>query len=217
MAVGDIWKKLRGITGSIFQLGIAGPNLKNSSGVIEAKNAADNAYANMRVGDLIISDDDSNKITIRTPANLTADYFVEMPADDGSPGQALVTDGGGVLTWQTMAGGTDKLITDTTSLAFGTGTPLSLFTLPANAVIEKVKVVVDTAFNGAAPTLSIGIAGTVSKYMAATDIDLKTIGIYEVDPGLASVGSTEALIATYAADSSAAGAARILIDYSIPS
>lgn len=217
MAAGDIWQKLRGTVRTIFQVGLGGPNLKNNSGVLEVKNPSDTAYSNIRVNDLVLSDDDTNKLTLRTPANLASDYFLEFPADDGSPSQVLSTDGSGVLSWQTLAGGTDKPTVDTTSLAFGTASPLALFTLPANAVINWVKVIVDTAFNGTAPTLSIGISGTLSKYMAATEVDLKTAGVYEVDPGLASVGSTEALIATYAADTSSAGAARILIEYEIPS
>lgn len=216
MALGDKWEKLRGTLRTVFQIGIGGPNLKNNSGVVEVKNAADSAYADLRARQIVLSDADTNKITLLAPA-ITTDYSLEFPVDDGSPGQALKTNGSGVLSWETIASGDDKVITDTTNLAFGSTSPLALFTLPANAVIHFVKVIVDTVFDGAAPTLSIGITGTVSKYMGTSDVDLKTAGIYEVDPGIVANGSTEALIATYAADSSAAGAARILVSYSIPS
>lgn len=217
MAAGDLRKKIRGIVNTIFQIGIGGPNLKNNSGVLEVRNAADSAYANVRANDIVLSDDDSNTLTLRTPANLGGNYFLEFPADDGSPGQVLETNGSGVMGWVNAATGNDKVITDTTALAFGTGSPLTMFTLPANAVVHAVKVIVDTVFNGTAPTLSIGIAGTTSKYMAATENDLKTTGVYEVDPGLTADGGTNALIATYAADSSSAGAGRIEVSYSIPS
>jgi len=40
--------KLIGTIEGIFQLGLGGPNLKNSSGVIEARNAGDTAYAIVR-------------------------------------------------------------------------------------------------------------------------------------------------------------------------
>lgn len=216
MAVGDKWAKLRGTLRTIFQLGIGGPNLKNNGGVVEVKNAADTAYADLRVKQLAINDADTNKVTIAAPA-LAADYTLTLPVDDGSPSQVLATDGSGVLSWATVDAGTNKIITDTTALAFGTTSPLSLFTLPANAVIHLVKVIVDTAFNGTAPTLSIGITGTTSKYMGTSDIDLKTVGIYEADPGVVANGSSEALIATYAADTSSAGAGRIEVSYSIPS
>jgi len=47
----SIYKKNRGSIESIHQLGIGGPNLKNNSGVIEAKNAADSALAVVRAAD----------------------------------------------------------------------------------------------------------------------------------------------------------------------
>jgi hypothetical protein len=44
----SLWSKLRGTYETIFQIGKGGPNLKNATGVIEARNAADGAYALMR-------------------------------------------------------------------------------------------------------------------------------------------------------------------------
>lgn len=234
MALGDKWEKLRGTLRTIFQIGKGGPNIKASSGVVEFRNAADSAYADIRAAlielfgdDIVInagaagSGDDWTFTISRPSTGMTEDVQVIMPSDTPSPGMALAvaSESSGVITleWISVEAGNDKVITDTTSLAFGTSSPLSLFTLPANAVIHLVKVIVDTAFDGTAPTLSIGVSGTASKYMGTSDVDLKTAGIYEVDPGVTANGSTEALIATYAADSSAAGAARILVSYSIPS
>ena len=50
--------------------------------------------------------DDTNKITIQTPATgtLASDYTLTLPADDGTNGQILSTDGSGNLSW-TAAGG----------------------------------------------------------------------------------------------------------------
>ena len=55
--------------------------------------------------------------------------------------------------------------------------------------------------------------------MGSGQVDLTAAAgtIFEVDPGLTANGSTEDLIATYAAGSASAGAARILVDYVIPS
>lgn len=44
----SFWDDIRGIVGSLFQLGLSGPNLKNNSGAIEARNAADSAFVNAR-------------------------------------------------------------------------------------------------------------------------------------------------------------------------
>ena len=44
----------------------------------------------------------SNKITLQSPG-LSAPYFLTMPVDDGTSGQALTTNGSGVLSWTTVA------------------------------------------------------------------------------------------------------------------
>ena len=114
------------------------------------------------------------------------------------------------------AGSTAACVTeDTASLAFGTTSPLTLFTLPANAVIRDIRVIVDTAFNGTS-TVSVGVSGTTSKYAGTGDVDLTTANEYVISPGLTANGSTEALIATYSAGGASAGAARIIVAYSVP-
>jgi hypothetical protein len=92
-----------------------------------------------------------------------------------------------------------------------------LFSTPSGAIIEKVQVIIDTQFNGT-PTLTVGISGTTSKYMTTTQnvlTDVAGTG-YESNPRLPSTAG-EALIATYSAGGASAGAARILVHYSIPS
>ena len=215
------------ITGN-FQFGIGGPRIKRNGTALEARNAADNALANLVAAiltangvsvtgdDLVLNSDacgagSDRTMTLRRPsAGMSQNIVVVMPANNPAPSQAM--------TVASFAGGTDKVVCDTTSLAFGASSPVAMFTLPANAVVKKVQVIIDTAFNGA-PSLSIGISGTTSKYMGATQVDLTAAAttVFEVDPGLAAVGATESLIATYSAGSASAGAARILVDYVIPS
>lgn len=51
-----VWDKLRGIIGDLFQLeGPSGPNLKNSSGIIELRNAGDTAYVTGRAAHIASS------------------------------------------------------------------------------------------------------------------------------------------------------------------
>jgi len=45
----DLYKKLRGITNLLFQIGKSGPQMKNNSGTIEFKNNGDSAFANVSV------------------------------------------------------------------------------------------------------------------------------------------------------------------------
>lgn len=226
---------LLGILGSKLQLGIGGPNLKNNSGAIEARNAADNAYAVIRASLHATYGDDFElnsgaagsgadwKFTLRRPSTgMTHPLTVVFPSGDPTTGQALTvasfTSNIITLQWTTIAAGNDKVVVDTTSLAFGTSSPLSMFTLPANAVVREVRIIIDTAFNGT-PSVSIGITGTTSKYMGSTQVDLTAAAgtVFSVDPGLASNGSTENIIATYSAGSASAGAARLEVAYCIPS
>jgi len=43
----------------------------------------------------------TNTITLDSPDSLSASYSLELPADEGSSGQFLTTDGSGVLSWST--------------------------------------------------------------------------------------------------------------------
>lgn len=234
MAAGDFRKKIKGTISTIFQIGLGGLNLKYTGGKLRVRAADDSADAELVASklsasgdDIVINEDAAGSgadwlYTLRRPSTGMGEArIIKLPAGNPAPGQALYvadyTAGVVTLDFLTIAAGSDKIVTDTTSLAFGSSTPVAMFTLPANAVVESVKCIVDTAFNGAAPTASIGVAGTTSKYMAATELDLKTTGVYEVDPGLTADGTTNALIITYAPDSSSAGAARFIVEYSIPS
>lgn len=222
---------LIGIYSTKLQLGIAGLFVKSTGGKIRARNAADDADVPLvgssieASGDSLTLNEDATgtgadyKLTIARPAaGMTQDLTLILPPDYGTDGFVLGTDGAGGLAWVPSAAAENLQATDTTSLAFGSSSPVAMFTLPANAVVLKVEVVIDTAFNGA-PSLSIGIAGSTSKYMPSTNVDLTAAAgtVFEVSPGLAASGSTEDLIATYAANGASAGAARMLVTYAIPS
>ncbi|MBW4469319.1 MAG: hypothetical protein KME45_03545 [Stenomitos rutilans HA7619-LM2] len=221
---------------SKFQIAIGGVTLKNSSGNLLVRNPADSADAAVTAsqlnnsGDAIVINSDAAStgtdwaLTIgRNPA-ATAAVTLYAPPAKGTDGFFLRQKAGtaaGVLELElaSTSGASNQLTTDTTSLAFGTTSPLTLFTLPANAVVEAVRVIIDTPFTGGTPSLSVGITGTTSKYMSSTQVDLTATAqtIFEVYPGRTANGSSENLIATYAANSASAGAARIEVDYAIPS
>jgi hypothetical protein len=222
-----------GTTLSKLQIGIdaAALNLKSATGKLRVRNKADTLDMPL-VGSVIaasgdfleINEDAASagadwKLTLaRAAAGMTAGVTLTFPPTAGSPAQVLSTDGAGNLSWASVAAGSDKLVTDTTTIGFGSVSPVALFSLPANAIVQALNITIDTPFNGT-PSLSVGVTGTVSKYLGAGSVDLTaaaTIG-FDVEPGLASVASIEALIATYAAGGATAGSARILVSYSIPS
>lgn len=68
-------------------------------------NATSVAATNFSGRNLILSDNDANTVTVRTPTDITANYVLQLPADNGTNGQVLSTDGSGVLSWITSSGG----------------------------------------------------------------------------------------------------------------
>lgn len=223
-----LWADLFGTTKTAFQIAIGGVRLKNSSANLLVRNSADSADSNITAakvsisGEILEVNSDAAgsgadwKYTIQRPTSgMGAAVVLTLPVDDGTASQVLSTDGSGVLSWVSAGSTAASEKIDTTSLAFGTSSPVAMFTDGAADIIERIQIIVDTAFNGTAPTVTIGISGTTSKYSGTGDVDLKTVGVYEIHPGIAAAGA-EALIATYVADSSSAGAARILVMYATP-
>lgn len=220
-----IFQDLLGTLRATFKIGgTTGVVLKNSSGNLLVRNTGDSADAAVTTSKLNMSGDalDINsdaaaagadwKYTLQRPASgMTAAVVLTLPPDDGSPSQVLQTDGSGNLTWVSAGSTANAEKMDTTNLAFGTASPLSLFSTAAADILSKVQVVIDTPFNGT-PSLSVGVTGTTSKYLSTTDVDLTaaTGTVFEVHPGLPAAG-VEALIATYTAGGASAGAARILV------
>lgn len=221
---------LLGTLRATFKIGgTTGVLLKNSTGNLLVRNTGDSADAAVTAskvsvsGEVLELNSDAAsagadwKTTIQRPATgQTAALTLTLPTGPGTANQVLQTDGAGVLSWASAGSNASSDKVDTTSLAFGTSSPLSLFSTGAADVITKIQVVIDTAFNGT-PSLSIGVSGTASKYMAATDVDLTAAAgtVFEVHPGLPAAG-VEALIATYAANTASAGAARILVYFATP-
>ncbi len=217
---------LVGTLTGFFRIGLTGVRLENNAGNLRVRNSAGNADAQVTTSQLNNSGDSivvgtTNTLTVSRNSTAAANYTLVAPPGKSTDGWYLrqkAGTGAGVveLEFAAVAGSSDKIATDTTSLAFGATSPVALFTLPANAVVQEVRVNVDTAFNGS-PSLSIGVAGTTSKYVASNQIDLTMAAMsFAIYPALAANGSSENLIATYAAGGATAGAARIEVDYVIP-
>ena len=208
------WLKIVGTQAGKFILGLTGVTLKNNAGNLQVRNNADSAFADASVANVTVNGS-SYGVTLSASASQTANYALTLPVDDGSPNQVLVTDGSGVLSWQSAASTADHWKVDTTSFAFGSGSTVNMFTLPANSVIDRVSVIVDTAFDGT-PSMSVGIAGNASKYVASTDVALTVADRYDVPNEEPAVGTTEALEIAYTAGGSTVGSGRVLVTYAVP-
>lgn len=218
---------LLGTLRSSFKVGIGGVRLKNDSGNLLVRNSADSADAELTASKINVTgadavlDSDGNALTLSRNASQTGGLQVILPAAKATDGQVLAQKAGtgaGVIEFEFVDAGSTASSgkIDTTSLAFGSSSPVTMFTTGAGDIIEKMQVVIDTPFNGA-PSMSVGIAGTVSKYLSATDVDLTAAAgtVFEVHPGLDAQGA-EDLIATYSAGGASVGAARILVTFATP-
>ena len=70
-------------------------------------------------------------VGLRSPSALGASYTLTFPADDGTSGQALITDGSGVLSWSTAASG------DVYGPASATDNALARFDLTTGKLIQN--------------------------------------------------------------------------------
>ncbi len=231
MSLKGIWNDLVGTATGIFRIGLNdGPSLKNNSGAIQIRNAGDTADADLQAAKIQASaneidlnanaagNGDDWKVTLgRAVTGMTGHLTLTLPALPGSAGDVLVGDGSGGLSFKAAADAGNHIKTISKPLVFGDGTTVGLFTLPKDAVVHMAEIIVDTPFDGAAPTVTIGVSGNATKYVPAANVGLKEIAgsIFRTHPAEAAAAD-EALEAAYSADSSTAGAARILIRYSIP-
>lgn len=226
----SIWSDLLGTTKTYFKIGLAGVRLKNSTGNLIVRNTGDSADAEITTSKINVSGEllDINsdaagsgadwKYTLQRPAaGMTAAVTLTLPPDDGSSGQVLTTDGSGVMTWSTTGSSASSEKIDSTSFTFASATPVAMFTTGASDVIDHIDVIIDTTFNDTAETISIGISGNVSKYMATTESNLNDTAqtVFTAHPGLGAQGA-EALIITLAGGATV-GAARVLVHYATPS
>lgn len=222
-----IFMDLKGTSNSYIQIQKGGPRIANLAGVIEARDAAGTGFADLygnvlkaAADSLILNNDAAGaaadwKYTIARPASgMASALTITLPPTAGSSGNVLQTDGAGVLSWVAPSAPSGVMNVRSTSFGFATVSPIALFSLPANAAVDEVKVIIDTQFTGA-PSLTVGLVGTLNKYMDTTDVDLtSTAGdAWSAAKNLVPVGAIEALIATYVAGGAGAGAARIVVKY----
>lgn len=192
--------------------------IKNDSNVIRARNAADTANVPFTASVIAAVAADGKRGGFKVAEGMSADTDYELPAADGSSGQALVTNASKVLSWATVATGSNAVKTQIETIGYGTSSPVTIFTPPANGRIETVIVKVTEAFNGTSPSMSVGVSGTPAKYMGATDILLATVGVYEVSPLYTEDGTPDAVIVTFVAGEGAStGSCEVSVTYSNPS
>lgn len=93
-------------------------------------------------GDLRLEDTTGGEyVALQAPGTLAASYTLTMPADDGTNGQALITDGSGNLSWSTAASG------DVYGPASSTDNAVARFDLTTGKIIQNSSVIIDDSNN----------------------------------------------------------------------
>ena len=113
------------------------------SGPVRSLNGFEGAFTATEV---VIQSDNANTITLDAPSALAASYSLVLPANDGTSGQVLTTDGSGVTSWTTNGAGTvtsvggagtvNGLTLSGTVTSSGSITLGGQFALPASAVAD---------------------------------------------------------------------------------
>lgn len=198
-------------------LRISGLRLKNVGNTsIDIRNNADTQFANTRMQQLaLLRQTGTNSVTLAIASEPGASITYNLPVADGTNNQVLATNGSGQLQWTSVATASGQVLSDDTVLTFGSPSTVAMFTPPANCTIRRVTVDINTAFNGS-PTMSVGVAGDTTRYMAATENDLTQAVTFETAPMYQEDGSPDAIIITYAAGGATQGSALVTVDYSNP-
>jgi hypothetical protein len=138
-----------------------------------------------------------------------------VPNDSIVPG-ATVKD---ALNTLASASALNNILVISKTFTPATPSPMSLITLPIGAIVDKIKVIIDTPFNGTGATFKVGTAGVTDKYMELVQNDLyaPAKSVFFNDNGNTAIsGSPENVIGTLSPGTAFSGSVRVLVYYSIP-
>ena len=128
-----------------------------SAGVITATGLSAAQVDITAQGDLRLQDTTGGQfVALQAPGTLASSYTLTLPVDDGTSGQALITDGSGVLSWSTAASG------DVYGPASATDDAIARFDGTTGKIIQNSAVTIaDTTGNMAGVgTLGVGAITT---------------------------------------------------------
>lgn len=184
---------------------------QNGSASLDALNATLRGNLNLYADLLTLNQDalqsgaDWRYLIQRPTTGMTANQTLTLPPTAGLSGQALVGDGAGALQYASVEQ------SQAFSLAFNSAASNNWFTLPANAILLAIEVLLLTTWNGTSPTVALGISGNTGKYLSTSDLNLKaTPDLFLFRNTNTAPTSSESIIVTYTQSSASVGSARLL-------
>lgn len=226
-----VWLDLKGTSETKFRLGKTGSLLKQQGSAIAFRDKTDVSYVdiscefvNINGNEIYFNSfasdvgDDRTMVLLRPTTGMLAYTEYTLPPNP-IDGYFLKVDASGVMSWDAVVSApTNTIMTDSTSFDFSSVSPIPMFSLPANAVVHSVDVIVDTAFDGVSPQIRVGPNATPAKYMDYLDSDLQALAEsrFTATPNKIPLGVSEALEASFSFGGATVGAGRIIVSYSIP-
>jgi len=140
---------------------------------------------------------------------MSANQILTLPPTSGSAEQALVGNGSGVLQYGSVTRN------QTITLNHNSSSPVTWFGLLTNTYLRLIECLITNPFNGTNPTVSIGVAGNTSKYLASDRIDLKAVSgnLFRFPIRDLAPVANETIILSYVASSSTAGSALFIAHF----
>jgi len=225
----SVFSKLVGTFSNTFQVGKVGPKIKNNSGVIEARNAADSAYANVKAAQVqsttalingnILLEEDTSQLSVRNSGDSA--YLKILALTPGTGDTNALTTVQYVNSNPSSAAAqirTFSVKTPYTGAPTFTGTVF----IPDNAIITRCVVETLTALQDSTPaplTITVGTdeVGQAARFQDTTDNDTQIQGQYETTPFLpmkstGGAGATQKFVIT-ASGTPATGQINVFIEY----
>ena len=145
----------------------------------------------------------TNYVALKAPASVSADLTFTLPSTDGTSGQALITNGSGVLSFTTISAGTSWQSVQTTgftavaSRGYPCNTTSSAFTvtLPASPSVGDYVQIVDYAGTFATNNITLGansnkINGVVGNKLLTTNREAVTLTYVDSTQGWVSTSAS---------------------------
>lgn len=219
----SILSRLLGTFQTTFQIGKGGPKIKNASGVIEARDAADSAYADVKGADALFTTMVLNSFaTIK--ADVSDGIVVFRNGADGANAIARAADPVGsadLVTLNYFDNNAPASANTVKALVIASGNYATTYTsaavLPKENAVTRCVVVVSTPLTGAT-TLSVGTdeAGQASRFMTIGENDVTAAGTYEVSPFRAVGSATNQSLRVTLSGTPSAGTVAVFIEYVVP-
>jgi len=157
-------------------------------------------------GDLRLQDSTGGEyVALQAPATIATSYTLTLPVDDGTAGQALITDGSGVLSWSTAASG------DVYGPASATDNAVARFDLTTGKLIQNSVVTIADdgatviAANSASDGLRITQLGAGNALVVEDETNPDATSTVITAAGAVRIGSSTSYNTVYGASQFAPG------------